>query len=217
MMCLMLTTLSGTLFVFQGQEIGMRNPPPYWGSGHFRDIDAEVWAKHMKEKYPNDPYMEQQAYNGILNVGRDTTRTPMQWDGSLHAGFTTYERGPWIDVHPGYSKINVEKQVHDEDSVLSFWKIMIMYRKRHKELFVHGKFKCWNTEHPRLFIYSKESKDGFYAVVVLNFSAERQEFDLPHELLTRKRKPLILEPSVYPKYEREPGVLKAWEARVYLI
>lgn len=213
----MLTTLSGTLFVFQGQEIGMCNPPPYWGSGHFRDIDARLWAERMKSKYPNDPYMEQQAYNGILNVGRDTTRTPMQWDGSLYAGFTKCERGPWIDVHPNYPKINVEKQVHDEDSVLSFWKIMIMYRKRYKELFVHGKFKCWNQEHPRLFVYSKESKDGFYAVVVLNFSPERQEFDLPYELLRMGRKPLVLEPSVYGRFEREPGVLMAWEGRVYLI
>ena len=195
----------------------MRNPPPYWGTGQFRDIDARLWTERFSTQYPNDPYMYQQALNGVLNVGRDTTRTPMQWDSSAHAGFTTRIEGPWIAVHPGYQKVNVEKQVHDEDSVLSFWKVMIGYRKRHAELFVHGKFRCWNMDHPRLFVFSKESREGFHAVVVLNFSAERQEFDLPHELLTRQRKPLILEPSVYSKYEREPGVLQAWEGRVYLL
>lgn len=195
----------------------MRNPPPYWGTGQFRDIDAHIWTEKLKHQHPNDPYMYQQALNGVLNVGRDTTRTPMQWDSSDHAGFTPRKEGPWIPVHPGYRKVNVEQQEHDEDSVLSFWKVMIQYRKRHKELFVHGKFRCWDMGDPRLFIYSKESRDGFYAVVALNFSRERLEFDVPHELLMRRRKPLVLEPSVYGRYEREPGVLQAWEGRVYLL
>ncbi|KAM0707161.1 hypothetical protein Q7P35_006492 [Cladosporium inversicolor] len=226
LICIMLTTLSGTLFVFQGQEIGMHNMPEHFGPEQFRDIDAELWVERKSEDDPDDPYMLQKAIDGVLNVGRDNTRLPMQWDDSLHAGFTKREEGPWIPCHDDHTRINVADQLRDNDSPLSFWKTMIKYRKRHEELFVHGKYEVFDRDNEKLFMYSKESWNGFKALVVLNFSTDRIPFTIPKKVLRWKpnangREEMARLPHVlignYSKHTREEKALQAWEARVYLL
>lgn len=100
----------------------MHNMPEHFGPDQFRDIDAELWVERKSEDDPDDPYMLQKAIDGVLNVGRDNTRLPMQWDDSLHAGFTKREEGPWIPCHDDHTRINVADQLRDNDSPLSFWK-----------------------------------------------------------------------------------------------
>nr|OQO17379.1 hypothetical protein B0A51_15530 [Rachicladosporium sp. CCFEE 5018] len=228
LMCILECTLSGTLFVFQGQEIGMHNMPSHFGPADFRDIDAQKWCARPKYATPDgDPYMAQLAIDGVLNVGRDNTRTPMQWDDSANAGFTAHPDGPWMPLNDNYREINVAKQNTDKDSPLNFWRKMIKYRARHKELFIHGTFKCLDRDNERLFIFVKETWNGYKALVLLNFSAERLPFTFAKEALRETgevdkwsrrvtRKPLVLIAN-YSLFEQEAGALQGWEARVYLM
>lgn len=200
--------------------------PDHFGPSEFRDIDARLWVERKTEDDPDDPYMLQKAIDGVLNVGRDNTRLPMQWDDSLHAGFTDREEGPWIPCHDDHTQINVADQARDNNSPLSIWKTMIKYRKRHEELFVHGKYKVFDRNNEKLFMYTKETWNGFKALVVLNFSTDRIFFTIPKTVLKWKKdangkEVLAREPHVlignYSKHIREEKALQAWEARVYLL
>jgi oligo-1,6-glucosidase len=135
----------------------MHNMPEHFGPAQFRDIDAELWVERKSEDDPDDPYMLQKAIDGVLNVGRDNTRLPMQWDDSTYGGFTNRAEGPWIPCHDDHFQINVANQIRNNDSPLSFWKTMIKYRKRHEELFVHGKFEVFDRDNEKMFMYSKEA------------------------------------------------------------
>lgn len=204
----------------------MHNMPDHFGPPEFRDIDAELWVKRKAEDDPDDPYALQKAIDGVLNVGRDNTRLPMQWDDSPHAGFTRRPEGPWIPCNDDYPKINVARQEHDNQSPLSYWKTMIKYRKRHNELFVHGKFKLYDRDNEKVFMYSKETWNGFKALVVLNFSTDRIPFTIPKDVqrwttdangkTVPARPPHVLIGN-YGKHTREEKALQAWEARVYLL
>jgi hypothetical protein len=103
---------------------------------------------------------------------------------------------------------------------------MIKYRKRHEELFVHGKYKVFDRDNEKLYMYMKETWNGFKALVVLNFSTDRIFFTMPKEVLKWKkdangRYVIAREPHVlignYTKHIREEKALQAWEARVYLL
>ena len=157
----------------------MQNMPDHFGPEEFRDIDARLWVERKTADDPDDPYMLQKAIDGVLNVGRDNTRLPMQWDDSLHAGFTERPEGPWIPCHDDFTKINVASQLRDNNSPLSIWKTMIKYRKRHEELFVHGKYKVFDRDNEKLYMYMKETWNGFKALVVLNFSTDMIFFTMP--------------------------------------
>jgi oligo-1,6-glucosidase len=204
----------------------MHNMPEHFGPAQFRDIDAELWVERKSEDDPDDPYMLQKAIDGVLNVGRDNTRLPMQWDDSTYGGFTNRAEGPWIPCHDDHFQINVANQLRNNDSPLSFWKTMIKYRKRHEELFVHGKFEVFDRDNEKMFMYSKEAWNGFKALVVLNFSTDRIPFTIPKKVLRWKtnangREELARPPHVlisnYSKHTREEKALQAWEARVYLL
>jgi oligo-1,6-glucosidase len=204
----------------------MHNMPDHFGPEQFRDIDARLWVERKTEEHPDDPYMLQKAIDGVLNVGRDNTRLPMQWDDSEHAGFTTHAEGPWIPCHDDYTQINVASQLRDNNSPLAIWKTMIVYRKRFEELFVHGKYKVFDRDNEKLYMYTKETWNGHKALILLNFSTDRIFFTMPKEVLKWKkdangRDVIAREPHLlignYTKHIREQKALQAWEARVYLL
>ena len=78
-LAMLLATLSGTLFLYQGQEIGMMNVPQDWGVDDFKDMDALMYLRDIRQKYPGDDGMMQQAMDALRHLGRDNARTPMQW------------------------------------------------------------------------------------------------------------------------------------------
>lgn len=102
----------GTPFIYQGEEIGMTNYP-FADASQLRDIESLNLLKEAKTD-------EQAAWawNGIWHKGRDNARTPMQWDGTANAGFTTGI--PWIAVNPNAAEINVRSAQADENSILHF-------------------------------------------------------------------------------------------------
>ncbi|KAH6625057.1 glycoside hydrolase superfamily [Chaetomium sp. MPI-SDFR-AT-0129] len=186
LLSLMLCALTGTLFIYQGQEIGMINVPKSWPIEEYRDIESLNFYRTMTDpaRSANDQERAAELANvmrGLQILGRDNARLPMQWSGEApHAGFTDGSTEPWMRVHDLYKEINVERQVHDgEGSVLGFWKRMIRFRKEHANLLVHGAFEGFAMEDKRTFVFGKRGENEERAAVVLNFTGEEQEVELP--------------------------------------
>ena len=204
----LLATLSGTLFLYQGQEIGMVNFPKHWGPEDLRDVAALNYWKEMNEMYPGDEQMMEAAMRGIQRVGRDNARTPVPWSAGPHAGFSTVK--PWMRVMDNYKEINVEAQLKDPNSVLAFWKRVLKLRKQYADVLVHGSFEVHDFENLATFTFVKE-KDGKKVLVVLNWSDEEQSVDVPESLRDRKLQLLI--GTVDGPGEK----LAPWEGRAYLV
>jgi oligo-1,6-glucosidase len=176
LLAMMLSTLSGTLFLYQGQEIGMVNCPSSWGAEELRDISAIQYLKEMEELHPDDTKMQAAALAGLQRVGRDNARTPMQWSAKENAGFTTGK--PWIRVHDNYKEVNVAAQLDDADSVLRFWKRMTGLRKEYRDLLIYGQTEVDDMENLETFTYTKTYGEQI-AVVVLNFGEGEQDVVVP--------------------------------------
>ena len=165
--------LRGIPFLYQGQEIGMTNA--HWGSiGEFNDINT-------KDQYRvalDAGLTEQQALAACEKMSRDNARTPMQWDSSPNAGFTTGT--PWLKVNDNYPEINVAAQENDPDSVLNYYRRLTALRKspEYRQLFTYGKFRPAFEKSYRILAYYRE-KDNQRVLVAANFGRENQHLHLP--------------------------------------
>ncbi|KIX02541.1 uncharacterized protein Z518_08482 [Rhinocladiella mackenziei CBS 650.93] len=220
LLALLFITLTGTLFIYQGQEIGMINIPPTWGVDEYKDIESRNFYNSIKEQSGNDPIEMHKAKMGLSILARDHARTPMQWSSSSHAGFTSGPT-PWMRVHDSYTEINVERQSGDERSVLRFWKTLLQWRKQYRQLFVHGLFREFDHNNPAVFTYLKISRESNHvadhdchlqALVTLNFSGERQSFMKPEDLRDNDLELLITNVDI-----AEPDSLAPYEGRVYWV
>ena len=164
--------LRGIPFIYQGQEIGMTNA--HWGSiGEFNDINT-------KDQYRvalDAGLTEQQALAACEKMSRDNARTPMQWDSSPNAGFTTGT--PWLKVNDNYPEINVAAQENDPDSVLNYYRRLTALRKspEYRQLFTYGKFRPAFENSHRILAYYRE-KDNQRVLVAANFGRETQHLHL---------------------------------------
>ncbi|WP_304969472.1 glycoside hydrolase family 13 protein [Romboutsia ilealis] len=171
----------GTPFIYQGQEIGMTNVK-------FNDISEYDDIRSINEynQLINQGMSQKDALKHIWNTSRDNTRTPMQWDDSLNAGFS--KSNPWICVNPNYKFINVKKQLEDSDSILNFYKKMIQLKKS-SECLIYGKYNLILEEDPNIFAYERILNDEKF-LVICNLKNECANYN--YELLTLKYKNLIL-------------------------
>ncbi|KAF3024097.1 hypothetical protein E8E14_001676 [Neopestalotiopsis sp. 37M] len=187
LIALMQTTLGGTLFVYQGEEIGMRNIPKDWDMEEYKDIETINYWKKTKELHANDPELLNHGKTVIHMKARDHARTPMQWDASPNAGFCDPDVKPWMRVIDDYPTINAEAQVKGDDSdddlsVWQFWQRGLKDRKEHADVFVYGDFEELSHEHPQVFAYTRTSVKGEKWLVVLNYSGKQVEWFLPEGL-----------------------------------
>jgi oligo-1,6-glucosidase len=161
LLSMFLLTQRGTPYLYFGDEIGMTNVP--WESlDKFRDLQVfDALEKHKAAGGDADEYIK-----WLKHSSRDNSRTPMQWNTSQNAGFSTGE--PWIEVNPNYREINVEESIADPNSVLHFYKEMIRIRKANKAL-IYGHFKDLLPGHKSLFVYLRTMGDQRF-LVMLNFS-----------------------------------------------
>ncbi len=205
MLATMELTMTGTVFIYQGQEIGMINAPKEWPIDEYKDVEAINYYEEARKS--KDPSRLPTVMHGLQIMGRDHSRLPMQWDSSQNAGFTSAEK-PWMRVHDLYPEINVEKQLSEPRSVLSFWKQMLYLRKLNKHLFVYGVFDLVDPKNENTIIYTKTS--GYEkALVVLNFQKTEQAFEM---IEPDRMWQLTLSNYEGPK----PTVLAPYEGRVYL-
>ncbi|KAH8171951.1 alpha amylase, catalytic domain-containing protein [Sarocladium implicatum] len=178
MLAIYLGTLSGTLFMLQGQEIGMANVPESWEIEDYIDVEGQNYYKsELKKRGPQADMSD--VMRELRLKARDNGRLPMQWDASSNAGFTSAQK-PWMRVNDDFEEWNVEQQEKDASSVLEFWRQILELRQREKEVFVYGSFSMLKgyEESEEVFVYTMESTAGKKALVLLNFSEERQQLRL---------------------------------------
>jgi oligo-1,6-glucosidase len=164
---------TGTLFLYQGQEIGMINAPKDWDMEEYKDVESKNYWTEAIRLFENgaDPTGEKRIKHGLQLMARDHARLPFQWDDSLNGGFSNAK--PWMRVHDNYREVNVSKQDEDNSSVLSFYKRMLKLRKEHKDVFIYGTFELVDVENQSTFVYRKRCREKT-VLVALNFTTEAQ-------------------------------------------
>ena len=195
--------MQGTPYVYQGEELGMTNTV-FNSVDDFRDLES---INAYRELVESGLYTDEDMFPKIAHKSRDNARTPMQWDASENAGFTTGK--PWIAVNPNYKKINVADQLKREDSVFHYYQKLIRLRKEN-EIIVYGNYELLLPEDENIFAY-KRTLDNQKLLVVCNFSKSEQKFDFSGY---ENAKVLI---SNYNRDARKDGILKPYEATVLLL
>ena len=170
--------MQGTPYVYQGEELGMTNCP-FNTLDNFRDLES-INAFH--ELTEQGKMTEEGMMAAIGYKGRDNARTPMQWDDSAYAGFST--TNPWIMVNPNYTKINAKDQVNREDSVFKYYQKLIKLRHE-SELIVYGTYDLILDDDKDIYAYIRTLGDE-KLIVYCNFSENTREVELPEEFVNKK-------------------------------
>ena len=163
----------GTPFIYQGQEIGMTNYP-FESIESFNDVAVKTEYQIVKKEGGD----VNQLLDKYKMENRDNARTPMQWNNSINAGFTTGK--PWFHVNPNYTEINVKQQLNDKFSILSYYKALIQLKKSDL-IYTYGKFNMVDAENKQVFAYTRTFKNNT-VLIVANLTNEVSELNLPFEL-----------------------------------
>ncbi|MCI8640165.1 MAG: alpha-glucosidase [Coprococcus sp.] len=183
MLATCLHMMQGTPYIYQGEELGMTNYP-FTSLEEFRDIESINAYHELTEKGVLSP---EEMFDYISYKGRDNARTPMQWDDSDQAGFTTGT--PWIAVNPNYVKINAKEQLSRKDSVFHYYQKLISLRKEYP-IIVYGTYELLMPESEELFVYVRRL-EGRELLVVCNFTEKEITYRLPEAFSGEKAKLLI--------------------------
>ncbi|KAL9113335.1 MAG: hypothetical protein Q9187_007629, partial [Circinaria calcarea] len=202
MLAIFHATGRGTLYLYQGQEIGMTNTT--WTYEELRDIDEINFYNFEKAKRGEGADMSD-VLKQIQVIGRDNARTPMQWNDCDSAGFTTGR--PWIKVNEDYKEWNVQKQQDNPTSVLSFWKTLLKIRKQHTGL-VYGIFKMLDRTNEEVYAYTRTDETNHY-LVICSFSKKEVTWEYPVE-----RGNLLISNYSVQEVGEQKVKLRPYEARV---
>lgn len=168
MFAILLHMLKGTPYIYQGEEIGMTNKP----IKDFSDI-SDIESRNMYLQRIDEGYKKEDIIKSINTKGRDNARTPIQWDETEHAGFTTGT--PWLGVNPNYKSINVKDALADKNSLFYTYKKLIQLRKDNP-IMIWGDFKLLDTPN-EIFAFEREYQDETW-LIVNNFSNNKHKLQL---------------------------------------
>ena len=173
MLATCLHMMKGTPYVYQGQELGMTNCP--WESlDEINDIES---LGNVRQHMANGLLTGEEAVEVMRRTSRDNARTPMQWDDSDCAGFTTGK--PWLKINPNYQSVNAAEELKRDDSVFHYYQKLISLRKQ-LDVIVNGTYELLEKDDPELFIYTR-TLGTEKLLVVCNFSDRKQSFRVPEE------------------------------------
>lgn len=186
LLALMQTTLGGTLFVYQGEDIGIRNAPLSWDVSEYKDIESSNFWKKYQKMYPNDSQKLEEAHKILQAKARDHARIPMQWSAEAHAGFCRSDVTPWMRVNDDYKEVNAEAQTRaagsEELSVWAFWKESLQRRKSYKDAFVYGDYQELNEADENVFAYVREGSQQGKWLVILNWTGKESPWNIPADV-----------------------------------
>ncbi len=201
--------LQGTPYIYQGEEIGMTNVQ-FPDIEYYRDIESINMYNEKIEK----GIKSEEILKSIYAKGRDNARTPMQWDDSEQAGFSTGK--PWINVNPNYMDINAKSALKDPDSIFYYYKKLITLRKE-MPIIVEGSYELIEAENEHVFAYMRHL-DNQTLLVLTNFTGEEQTVIWPDSVKDHTGQKVIA--NYEDRGEQETSgetILRPWEAIVYLI
>ncbi|CAG9610974.1 Oligo-1,6-glucosidase [Bacillus rhizoplanae] len=206
MLATVLHMMKGTPYIYQGEEIGMTNVQ-FASIDEYRDIETlNMYHEKVSERGENHEMVMQSIYA----KGRDNARTPMQWEDSEHAGFTSGK--PWVQVNPNYKEINAKQALHDSNSIFHYYKKLIELRKKH-EIIVYGTYDLILEDHPSIFAYVRTWKDE-KLLVIANFTEDSCVFELSEEIAYSNVDLLIHNYDVQDE-SIENIILQPYETRAY--
>jgi oligo-1,6-glucosidase len=195
-LCLYNMTLRGTPFIYQGEECGMTNlelAPEEW-----KDFEA-LNSYKLLQSMMHVP--KSFARRIVQRVTRDNARTPVQWDGSRNAGFTTGT--PWLRVNPNHRDINIQDDMTHMDSIVGFYKRAINLRKEHPAL-VWGEYAPVERDNQNVIAYTRALKDGERLLVAINLTDGEAKVRLPEKrgaeclIYTHSSRPLAAQLRLLP-------------------
>jgi oligo-1,6-glucosidase len=202
----MILTLRGTAFLYEGDELGMTNYP-FQKLEDYEDIAVKNAYKEEVEtgKVPAAAFLASQA-----KFTRDNARTPMQWDSSPEAGFTTGNH-PWLPVNPNYKQINAAEEESDPASVLNYVRSLIKLRA-HTRAFVYGDYQDLDPQNEKIYAYTRTLGEERY-LVVENFSSSPVSYTIPNGL----KAGMLLLSDLPSSDEANTSILNLgpWESRIY--
>jgi glucan 1,6-alpha-glucosidase len=167
MLAILLHMMKGTPYIYQGEEIGMTNNPVE----DIQQID-DIESRNMYFERLEEGYSKEDILSSINAKGRDNARTPMQWNDTASAGFTTGH--PWLAVNPNYKQINVETALQDDSSIFYTYQKLIVLRKENP-IIVWGEFELLEETAEEVFAYIRSYQDEKW-LVVTNFSSTENKF-----------------------------------------
>ncbi|MCM3116405.1 alpha,alpha-phosphotrehalase [Neobacillus sp. MER 74] len=173
MLATALHLLQGTPYIYQGEEFGMTNP-------NFNSIDEyrDVESLNIFNIKKNEGMDEQEIIEILKQKSRDNSRTPVQWNATKHAGFTSGT--PWIETARNYQEINAEKALKDSNSIFSHYQKLIKMRKEY-DVITDGEYQPISNQDDAVFAYLRTS--GTEQVLVINnFYGKEHTFVLPAHL-----------------------------------
>ncbi|MBD2790708.1 alpha,alpha-phosphotrehalase [Xenorhabdus szentirmaii] len=204
MLAMVLHGMQGTPYIYQGEELGMTNP-------HFARIEdyRDIESLNMYQEHIEKGLSPEEILAILAQKSRDNSRTPMQWDDSANAGFTTGT--PWINPCSNYAEINAKTALQDKDSIFYFYHDLIRLRKQHFIL-TYGDYVDLLPEHPSLWCYLRRWQDQTL-LVIANLSDEIQSWSPAPSLANKEWQVLI---SNYPFSNKQDYEIRPYEA-TYLI
>ncbi|MBO6149197.1 MAG: alpha-glucosidase C-terminal domain-containing protein, partial [Lachnospiraceae bacterium] len=202
MLATALHLMKGTPYIFQGEELGMTNYP--WENTEEMDDIESLGNYHQIVEKGVQP--EREAFKALCFKTRDNARTPMQWDDTENAGFSTGT--PWLKVNPNYREINAAEQEKRPDSVYNYYKKLIELRRKsgESELIVYGSYELLEPENEALYIYKRVLGER-EMLVVCNFSEKEQTYGLPAAF---EASSVLI--GNYPDRNGAEGSIRAYEA-----
>jgi len=173
MLATLLHCMRGTPYVYQGEELGMTNAG-FTDISQYRDVESLNHFQILQEK----GLKEEDAYRILQIHSRDNSRTPMQWNTEPNGGFTKGQ--PWIEVNKNYSRINVQQQLEDDDSIFRYYQKLIRLRKEY-DVIAYGDFRPLDEKASSIFAYERNYQDETL-MVICNFSGREQIWESPDAL-----------------------------------
>lgn len=198
LVALMQTTLSGTPYVYQGQEIGMKNFPTKWDISEYKDVESQNFWEKSKEMHKGDQAAIDKAKRVLQRKARDHARTPVQWtaDKATHGGFSPAgSKAPWMRAYEDdLAECNAELATSNKDpskmTVFQFWQRGLASRKAHKDAFVYGGFAL--ADDPACldaFAYLRTATPGSGEsdwLVVLNYTGRELTYTPPKQASVKR-------------------------------
>lgn len=176
--------LRGTPYIYQGEEIGMPNPK-FDQIEQYRDVESLNYYEILK----SEGVSEADIIKILQSKSRDNSRTPMQWDKSNHAGFTTGT--PWIPTGKDFNEINVENALSDQNSVFYHYKKLVQLRKQY-DIISEGDYESLMMDHENIFAYGRNLGNQ-KLIVINNFYAEETIFSLPDNIdITNYKRSILI-------------------------
>ncbi|CAD6588501.1 MAG: hypothetical protein TREMPRED_005071 [Tremellales sp. Tagirdzhanova-0007] len=220
LLALLETTLPGTLYLYQGEELAVKNFPKDFTIEDLPDIQTQ---KYWKSKKSGGADMKE-VFADLQLKARDNARLPIPWDASQpNAGFTNGT--PWMKMDKDdFEVTSAAAQVADPNSVRAFWKRCIAYRKEH-DVLTYGIYKDLDPDDEKIHVYTLSSphKGNPAYLVILNFSDHESSFVVPKDSISLDRASLVISNiqhetsgSKIDAGDRKV-VLEGWEARLYAL